>query len=147
MSHRDHISLHHALSKTIGSAVCFVISLLTIWPVLTLLGYHCRVSHYVPIATVCRAKLNQHSLQLIILNITTIEQVRSQARNTLAPAESHSNPFTLGRWTRNIAYTFCRPAGYSWIQADEVAMEDRRIVNPGIQTHWKSPEEDLYGRN
>ncbi|KAF8320108.1 hypothetical protein DL93DRAFT_1940535 [Clavulina sp. PMI_390] len=125
-SSRNHLSFAHTLSHTIGSAVCFVLSTAMIWPILTLLGYHCR---------------------LVLLNITTIEQVRSQARNTLAPAESQTNPFTLGKWTKNVTYILCRPPGYTWIQGDEVAMEDKRVVNPGARARmdWKMEDDDLYG--
>ena len=31
----------------------------------------------------------------------------------------------------------CRPAGFSWIQAHDVVVEDTRQVNPGATGVWK----------
>lgn len=92
-------------------------------------------------------------VQLVLLNITTIEQVRTAAAQSSVPGETrgpeeyYTNPFTLG-WRKNVAYMLCRPAGYSWIEADQPAMEDRRLVNPGVRlpaTGWKAELEHHHG--
>lgn len=69
-----------------------------------------------------------HLSQLLYLNTTTIEQVRNKAHKSLGAGAGPlpANPFTYGRWYYNVVYLVCRPVGYSWIAADEVATEDRR---------------------
>ncbi|KAH9843190.1 DHHC palmitoyltransferase-domain-containing protein [Rhodofomes roseus] len=94
-----------------GSAAGFVMSVLVIWPVMALLLYHSR---------------------LLLLNVTTIEQIRNQAHKSLFPGPAPVNPFSHGSWRRNLIYVLCRPAGYSWLDAAAVATEDRREVNPGL---------------
>ncbi|KAF8590092.1 zf-DHHC-domain-containing protein, partial [Ramaria rubella] len=110
LTRRNHISFRTALSTAPGSAVVFSLGIVVIWPLLALMGYHVR---------------------LLLLNITTIEQVRNKVHATLIPGPAPPNPFSLGRWHRNVAYLLCRPAGYSWIDASAVKMEDRRLINPG----------------
>ncbi|KAG6860596.1 hypothetical protein C0995_009486 [Termitomyces sp. Mi166 len=109
-------NFRHALSdrKGIGSAVAFCLSIVVIWPVGALLTYHAR---------------------LLLLNVTTIEMIRNQAHKSVAipGTPKPSNPFSHGAWTRNIVAILCRPRGYSWLQAHEVATEDLREVNPGMR--------------
>ncbi|KAJ3576658.1 hypothetical protein NP233_g300 [Leucocoprinus birnbaumii] len=70
---RDDLDLRHALKRGAGSAVAFCLSILVIWPVAALLLYHMR---------------------LLLLNITTIEQIRNQAHKTLIPEAPPPNPFS-----------------------------------------------------
>lgn len=55
LTRREHIGLRAALGRGAGSAAAFSISMLVIWPITALLVYHMR---------------------LLLLNVTTIEQVR-----------------------------------------------------------------------
>jgi hypothetical protein len=110
ISHNEQTSFRQALKRAPGSAAVFIMGLLVIWPDLALLSYHIR---------------------LLLLNVTTIEQVRNQAHSSILPGPTPPNPFNLGRWYSNLGYLLCRPAGYSWIEPWEVATEDLREVNPG----------------
>lgn len=56
LTRRDDISFGRALGKGAGSAVAFSLAMLVIWPITALMVYHMR---------------------LLLLNVTTIEQVRS----------------------------------------------------------------------
>jgi len=107
----EHIDFHHALNKGAGSAVVFVIGIIVIWPVSALLAYHMR---------------------LLLLNVTTIEQIRNQAHKSLVPGPAPPNPFSHGNWRRNLIAVLCRPAGYSWLDGHSIATEDRRRINPGM---------------
>ncbi|KAF8969684.1 DHHC palmitoyltransferase-domain-containing protein [Flammula alnicola] len=111
LTRRDHISFRHALSKGAGSAVVFCMSICVIWPVGALLSYHMR---------------------LLLLNITTIEQIRNQAHKTLVPGPPPPNPFSHGNWKKNLLAVLCRPQGYSWLDATGVVTEDKREINPGM---------------
>ncbi|KAI9571480.1 DHHC palmitoyltransferase-domain-containing protein [Boletus coccyginus] len=107
----DYIDFYDALNRGVGSAVAFSLSILVIWPVTALLAYH---------------------LRLLLLNITTIEQIRNQAHKTLTPGAPPPNPFTYGSWRSNLTEVLCRPAGFSWLNAHAVVTEDKRQVNPGL---------------
>ncbi|KAI0929198.1 hypothetical protein AcV5_006528 [Taiwanofungus camphoratus] len=109
-----HLSFRQALSTSdgAGSAVAFSMSILLIWPVMALLVYH---------------------LRLLLLNVTTIEQIRNQAHKSLVPGDVPPNPFSHGSWRRNLVYMLCRPTGSSWLDFSAVATEDKREVNPGLQ--------------
>ncbi|KAK7693746.1 hypothetical protein QCA50_003318 [Cerrena zonata] len=111
--HRYGLSFKQALgtSQGIGSAVAFMMSILVIWPVSALLAYH---------------------LRLLLLNVTTIEQIRNQAHKTLNSGPAPPNPFSHGNWRRNLLYVLCRPVGYSWLDARGLATEDKREINPGL---------------
>ncbi|EIW60148.1 uncharacterized protein TRAVEDRAFT_27826 [Trametes versicolor FP-101664 SS1] len=119
LTRKYHLSFHRALgtSQGVGSAVAFCISILVIWPVMALLSYH---------------------LRLLLLNVTTIEQIRNQAHKSLVPGPAPPNPFSHGSWRRNLVYMLCRPAGQSWLDARGIATEDKREVNPGLlrQDDW-----------
>jgi palmitoyltransferase ZDHHC9/14/18 len=65
LTRRDHIGFGHALGRGAGSAVAFSLSMLVIWPITALLVYHMR---------------------LLLLNVTTIEQVRTCVFADLASA-------------------------------------------------------------
>ena len=67
-------------------------------------------------------------------------QVRNKFHATLVPGPTPPNPFSLGRWYHNVAYLLCRPAGYTWIEASAVKMEDQRQINPGAYTDWDEEE-------
>ncbi|KIL00902.1 hypothetical protein PAXRUDRAFT_821095 [Paxillus rubicundulus Ve08.2h10] len=108
---KDTVNFRNALEHGIGSAVAFSLSILVIWPVTALLAYHMR---------------------LLLLNITTIEQIRNQAHKTLVPGAAPPNPFTFGSWRSNLAEVLCRPAGFSWLNGHGYATEDKRRVNPGL---------------
>lgn len=109
----DDINFRRALKQRegIGSAIAFCLAVAVIWPVGALLSYH---------------------LRLLLLNVTTIEQIRNQAHKSLAVGPAPPNPFSHGSWRRNFVGTLCRPQGYSWLDGSAVAVEDRRGVNPGF---------------
>ncbi|KAI0822864.1 DHHC palmitoyltransferase-domain-containing protein [Trametes gibbosa] len=113
LTRKYHLSFRQAIgtSQGVGSAVAFCIAILVIWPVLALLSYH---------------------LRLLLLNVTTIEQIRNQAHKSLVPGPAPPNPFSHGNWRRNVVYMLCRPPGYSWLDARAIATEDKREVNPGL---------------
>ncbi|KAJ6497002.1 DHHC palmitoyltransferase-domain-containing protein [Mycena vitilis] len=119
LAHWDHDPAHrgggrafkHALSSGAGSAVVFCLAIMVIWPVGALLSYHMR---------------------LLLLNVTTIEQIRNQAHKTLVPGPAPPNPFSHGNWRRNLLAVLCRPVGYSWLDAPGFATQDEREVNPGF---------------
>ncbi|KAF9014088.1 DHHC palmitoyltransferase-domain-containing protein [Cyathus striatus] len=111
LTKRENINFRSALARGVGSAVVFSVSIAVIWPVSALLAYHMR---------------------LLLLNITTIEQIRNQAHKTLVPGPPPPNPFSHGSWKRNLLAVLCRPQGYSWLNLSAVATEDKREVNPGL---------------
>jgi len=111
LTRREHISFQHALGKGVGSAVVFCLSISVIWPVAALLTYHMR---------------------LLLLNITTIEQIRNQAHKSLVPGPPPPNPFSHGNWRRNLLAVLCRPQGYSSLDGAGIVVEDKRDVNPGM---------------
>lgn len=98
-------------NEGIGSGVAFILGMSVIWPVFALLGYHCR---------------------LLLLNITTIEQIRNQAHKSLTSGPAPPNPFSHGKWRRNAVAILCRPRGYSWLDPTGVVTDDKRTVNPGL---------------
>ncbi|KAF9227845.1 hypothetical protein BS17DRAFT_774413 [Gyrodon lividus] len=108
---KDTIDFGNALNHGVGSAIAFSLSILVIWPVTALLAYHMR---------------------LLLLNITTIEQIRNQAHKTLVPGATLPNPFSYGSWRSNFAEVLCRPGGFSWLNAGASSTEDKRRVNPGL---------------
>jgi len=112
LTREDQIDLKHALGKGAGSATAFCLAVVVIWPVGALLMYHVR---------------------LLYLNVTTIEQIRNSAQKSLEPGETTRNPFAHSSWTGNLADVLCRPGGYSWVQPNAVATEDKRLVNPGFE--------------
>ena len=89
LAHKPDMNFRRAIASPqgIGSAVAFSLSIVVIWPVTALLSYHLRVSP--PILRLCQMglRLAMGGLigQLLLLNVTTIEQVR-------APALSHDGP-------------------------------------------------------
>jgi len=108
---RDHIDFKHSLREGAGSAVVFCLSIVVIWPVGLLLVYHMR---------------------LLLLNVTTIEQIRNSAHKSLVAGPAPPNPFSHGSWRKNLVAVLCRPVGYSWVDAAGIAMKDEREVNPGF---------------
>ncbi|KAH9952102.1 DHHC palmitoyltransferase-domain-containing protein [Amylocystis lapponica] len=121
------LSFRGALStpEGTGSAIAFMMSLLVIWPVLALLAYH---------------------LRLLLLNVTTIEQIRNQAHKSLNAGPPPPNAFSHGNWRRNMLYMLCRPAGSSWLDARGFVTEDKREVNPGRLREADAWLEDGRGR-
>ncbi|KAF5386790.1 hypothetical protein D9615_001602 [Tricholomella constricta] len=111
----QNLNFRHALSdrKGIGSAVAFCLSIAVIWPVGALLAYHAR---------------------LLVLNVTTIEQIRNQAHKSIEfpGASKPPNPFSHGARRRNFVSVLCRPQGFSWLDAHAVVTQDLREVNPGM---------------
>ncbi|KAF8921062.1 DHHC palmitoyltransferase-domain-containing protein, partial [Mucidula mucida] len=109
----SHESFHDTLKSTdgIGSAVIFLLSIAVIWAVGALLAYHVR---------------------LLLLNTTTIEQIRNQAHKSLTSGPAPPNPFSHGTWRRNVMAILCRPRGYSWLDPTGKVTDDMRTVNPGI---------------
>ncbi|KAI0672945.1 DHHC palmitoyltransferase-domain-containing protein [Trametes maxima] len=114
LTRKYHLSFHRAIatSQGAGSAAAFCISIIVLWPVLALLSYH---------------------LRLLLLNVTTIEQIRNQAHKSLDAGPAPPNPFSHGSWRRNLVYMLCRPPGYSWLDARAFATEDKREINPGLR--------------
>jgi palmitoyltransferase ZDHHC9/14/18 len=108
---REHFDLRHALVHGLGSTIAFSLSVLVVWPVAALLSYHIR---------------------LLLINVTTIEQIRNSAHKTLVPGAAPPNPFSHGTWRRNLCEVLCRPAGFSWLDGGGVKTEDKREVNPGV---------------
>ncbi|KAF7294816.1 Palmitoyltransferase [Mycena indigotica] len=108
---REHISFKRALREGAGSAVVFSLSIVVFWPVMLLLMYHMR---------------------LLLLNITTLEQIRNQAHKTLVPGSAPLNPFSHGSFRKNLLAVLCRPIGYSWLNGHAFAVQDEREVNPGL---------------
>lgn len=148
LTRREHISFRTTLSRAPGSAVVFSLGIVVIWPLLALMSFHVRVGHS---GLTCFLFINNNLCsQLLLLNITTIEQVlfsfscclllftgrdpqvRNKFHATLVPGPTPPNPFSLGRWYHNVAYLLCRPAGYTWIEASSLKMQDKRQINPGI---------------
>ncbi|THH09362.1 hypothetical protein EW145_g2079 [Phellinidium pouzarii] len=113
-AHDEHIDAKESLrlGAGSGSAVVFVLTVIVIWPVGGLLGYHMR---------------------LLLLNLTTIEQIRNSAHKSLASGPPPPNPFALGNWRHNLAEMLCRTQGMSWLAAAEIATEDKREPNPGAE--------------
>ncbi|GLB34700.1 putative DHHC palmitoyltransferase family protein [Lyophyllum shimeji] len=114
-----HRNFRHALSehRGVGSAVAFCLSVAVIWPVGALLAYHAR---------------------LLLLNVTTIEQIRNQAHKSVSMPGSTGlskppNPFSHGTRRRNFVSVLCRPQGFSWLDPRAVATQDLREVNPGMR--------------
>lgn len=103
-------NFREALDGTgIGSGVVFVVCAAVVWPVGTLLGYHIR---------------------LLALNITTIEQLRISAQASLQEGGPGPNAFSLGKWSRNMAWGACRPAGMSWVEGwQAVRADERRLLD------------------
>ncbi|KIY65295.1 zf-DHHC-domain-containing protein [Cylindrobasidium torrendii FP15055 ss-10] len=106
-------SFHTTLKSTDGasSGVVFILAVAVIWPVGALFGYHCR---------------------LLLLNITTVEQIRNQAHKSITSESAGPNPFSHGSWRRNVVAILCRPRGYSWLDPTGPVTDDLRAVNPGV---------------
>ncbi|KAL4254045.1 Palmitoyltransferase [Abortiporus biennis] len=122
------LSFKHALdtSQGVGSAVAFCMSIIVVWPVSALLTYH---------------------LRLLLLNVTTIEQIRSQAHKSLDVGPPPPNPFSHGSWRKNLYYVLCRPGGYSWLDPRGIATQDKREINPGLlEDAWQGTIEEGRGR-
>jgi len=86
-----------------------------------------------------------YHIRLLVLNVTTIEQIRNQAHKSVVPGPAPPNPFTFGSWRNNFAHVLCRPAGFSWIDAHGLATEDKRRVNPGLDDiglGWEANQSD-----
>ncbi|TFK42307.1 DHHC palmitoyltransferase-domain-containing protein [Crucibulum laeve] len=125
LTRRENLDFRNALGRGAGSAVAFCLAIAVIWPVAALLSYHMR---------------------LLLLNVTTIEQIRNQAHKTLVPGPAPPNPFSHGSWRRNLVAILCRPQGYSWLNASGVATEDKREVNPGVADHgWDMARREASG--
>lgn len=120
---QDEISFSAALRRGIGSAVAFSLSILVVWPVSALLTYHVR---------------------LLLLNITTIEQIRNQAHKGIDTPPP--NPFSHGSPWKNLAAVLCRPVGYSWLDFHGIATEDKRRTNPANTDDSVYPDEPSTAR-
>lgn len=112
LTRRDGIKFSSSLREGAGSAVAFSLAITVIWPVTALLVYHMR---------------------LLLLNITTIEQIRNQAHKSLVEGPAPPNPFSYGSWRHNLMEVLCRPAGFSWLDAHAQATDDKRRINPGLE--------------
>jgi len=124
LTHERRYNVRDGLREAPGSAVAVGLCVVVVWPLLALTLYHVR---------------------LLLLNITTIEQVRNQAHKKLTNAPTPPNPFTIGRWYHNVAYLICRPSGYSWVDLSGHAMHDTRKVNPGFIVRPASTVDEEVG--
>jgi len=111
VSRERHGGAKYAVRHAVGSVVVACLCAVVIWPLSGLTGYHVR---------------------LLLLNITTIEQVRDQAHRKLTRAAPSPNPFSIGRWYHNFALQLFRPPGYDWVDLSGIAMHDTRKINPGF---------------
>ncbi|KAJ7109519.1 DHHC palmitoyltransferase-domain-containing protein [Mycena epipterygia] len=111
MTRREGLDFKGALRRGAGSAVVFCLSISVIWPVVALLSYHMR---------------------LLLLNVTTIEQIRNQAHSSLVAGPAPPNPFSHGSWRKNLLAVLCRPVGPTFLDAAGFATQDEREVNPGF---------------
>jgi hypothetical protein len=159
LTRRNHVNFRTALSSAPASAVVFSLGIIVIWPLLALMGFHVRVGHPSAVCAlwlligwlsvvVAVAQYHHHRTGAIFcmtawLNLLFIVldwQVRNKFHATLVPGPTPPNPFSLGRWYRNVAYLLCRPAGYTWIEASAIKMEDQRQINPGAHVDWDEEE-------
>ena len=96
LAHKPDMNFRRAIatSQGIGSAVAFSLSIVVIWPVTALLSYHLRVSP--PILRSCQVglRLTMGGLigQLLLLNVTTIEQVRAVSVSDDGPPRRSPRP-------------------------------------------------------
>ena len=67
----------------------------------------------------------------MLLNVTTIEQVRNQAHRSIMPGPLPPNPFTLNSWYKNLGYLMCRPIISSYTEPSALVKHDHRLPNPG----------------
>jgi len=111
---KENMNFKHAIGHAVGSVVAFALSVVVVWPVAALLVYH---------------------LRLLVLNATTIEQLRNQAHKAVVSGPAPPNPFSHGSWRHNLTYVLCRPIGYSWLDGPGMATEDKRLVNPGMEKY------------
>lgn len=109
---KEGVNFKHALRLGAGSAVGFCLSILAMWPVGALLTYHIR---------------------LLLLNITTLEQIRNQAHKLVEPGSVPVNPFSHGGWRKNVLAVLCQPPSPSWLDGPTLAAQDEREVNPGTR--------------
>lgn len=58
------------------------------------------------------------------------------------PPQPMYNPFSYGKWYRNVGYLLCRPSGFTWLEASAVKVDDRRQINPGTYDDWELVDRD-----
>ena len=95
VAHNSHLGFRHAIatSQGIGSAIAFSISILVIWPVIALLSYHLRVSlHLATQMPFCADDC--WIVQLLLLNVTTIEQVSAVPDDRFTHVRATPSPQT-----------------------------------------------------
>ncbi|ODN82051.1 hypothetical protein, variant 1 [Cryptococcus amylolentus CBS 6039] len=111
--HHDHVSFGQALKDSPGAAVSFLLGVLTLFPVIFLLQYHIR---------------------LLLLNITTLEQIRANTSNSLfALPVRPDNPFAQhSTWANVVQASIGRPQFPSWIDPSGWEVKDMREVNPAL---------------
>lgn len=73
LTQREHLDFQGALVHGIGSTIVFCLSVIVIWPVTALLSYHMRVN-ILPTYLIPHFA-DEFFIQLLLLNVTTIEQV------------------------------------------------------------------------
>ncbi|KAJ9105361.1 hypothetical protein QFC21_001730 [Naganishia friedmannii] len=109
---REHISFGKALGRVPEAAVSFILGVILLAPITALLGYH---------------------LRLMLINATTVEQIRASAsKSFLSPTERPINHFTYGSFIKNFGYMICRPQNPSWLDASGWDTQDMRQPNPGV---------------
>ncbi|WVQ80763.1 hypothetical protein IAT38_002868 [Cryptococcus sp. DSM 104549] len=109
----EHVSFRHALKASPGAAVSFLLGLAALAPILFLLQYH---------------------LRLLLYNLTTLEQIRANASNSLfTSAIRPSNPFAeKSTWANIVRASIGRPQHPSWINPSGWERVEGREVNPAL---------------
>ncbi|KAI5454035.1 Eukaryotic peptide chain release factor GTP-binding subunit [Naganishia albida] len=109
---RENINFGSALGREPEAAVSFILGLILLAPITALFGYH---------------------LRLMLINATTVEQIRASAsKEFLSKGERPINHYTYRSYFKNFAYSICRPQNPSWIDASGWDVEDARLPNPGL---------------
>lgn len=137
----DDQSFKQSLQQDPASAVIFLLSIILLIPISLLLAYHTRVSFLLN---------RRHQLtytQLVIINSTTIEQLRSKALSKAQKSDtensqnpfttdlngsnrSNFNPFSHKSYISNILWMAFRPgSNYSYVNFNKHAYTDSRKPN------------------
>lgn len=77
--------------------------------------------------------------QLLLYNLTTVEQIRASASSNLLKATKRpDNPFAADSILSNVLLsTLGRPQFPSWVQGWKVVQPERRTVNPALtEERW-----------
>ena len=121
LAHKPDMNFRRAIASPqgIGSAVAFSLSIVVIWPVTALLSYHLRVSP--PILRSCQVglRLTMGGLigQLLLLNVTTIEQVRAVSVSDDGPPRRSPRPTAVHESASSVLAGVRAPCGIFYADA------------------------------